>query len=53
LPLNGFLEIDKDSEHECTVNLTKILGIENEPEGFLILFEKVEYAENLQYLVNI
>ena len=52
LPLNRFLEIDKDGEPEYTVNLTKIFGGENEPEGFLILIEKVEYAENLQHLIK-
>ncbi|MCH8034927.1 MAG: PAS domain S-box protein [Bacteroidetes bacterium] len=52
LPLNRFLEIDKDGEPEYTVNLTKIFGRENEPEGFLILIEKVEYAENLQHLIK-
>ncbi|RKY90264.1 MAG: hypothetical protein DRQ13_12855, partial [Ignavibacteriae bacterium] len=51
LPLSRFLEIDKDGEPEYTVNLTKIFGKENKPEGFLILFEKVEYAENLQHLI--
>jgi len=52
LPLSRFLEIDKDGEPEYTVNLTKIFGRENEPEGFLILIEKVEYAENLQHLIK-
>ena len=52
LPLNRFLEIDKDVEPEYTVNLIKIFGRKNEPEGFLILAEKVEYAENLQHLIK-
>jgi PAS domain S-box-containing protein len=52
LPLNSFLEIDKDGEPDYTVNLTKIFGGENEPEGLLILIEKVEYAENLQHLIK-
>ncbi len=52
LPLNRFLELDKDGEPEYTVNLTKIFGRENEPEGFLILIDKIEYAENLQHLIK-
>lgn len=52
LPLNSFLEIDKDGEPQYTVNLVKIFGRENGPEGLLILIEKVEYTENLQHLIK-
>jgi PAS domain S-box-containing protein len=52
LPLNGFLEIDKEGEPEYTVYLSKVFGRENEKEGLLILIEKIEYTENLEHLIK-
>lgn len=52
LPLNRYIEIEKHGEPEYSVVLTKFYGSDNLTEGFSILIEKIEYAENLQHLIK-
>jgi PAS domain S-box-containing protein len=52
LPLNRYIEIEKHNEPDYTVYLTKFFGSNDQPEGFSILIEKIEYAENLQHLIK-
>lgn len=52
LPCNRHFEIEKNTEPDYTVYLTKFYGGENQFEGFSILIENIEYVENIQHLIK-
>jgi PAS domain S-box-containing protein len=52
LPVNKKFEIAKNDEPEYTVYITKLFNAEEQLEGISVLFEKIEYAENLQHLIK-
>jgi PAS domain S-box-containing protein len=52
LPVNRQMEIERNGEPECSVYLTKYQDTEKKPDGFSILIEKIEYAENLQHVIK-
>lgn len=52
LPCNRQFEIEKNTEPDYTVYLTKFYGGENQFEGFSILIENIEYVENIQHLIK-
>lgn len=52
LPANRQIELEKNDEPEYTIYLTKYFDNENKLEGFSIILEKIEYAENLPQLLK-
>ena len=52
LPVNRQFEIEKETEPEYTLYLTKFYTNENQLEGFSVLAEKIEYVENVQHFIK-
>jgi len=52
LPGSSQLELEKKVDPEYTIYLTKFFSGENQLEGFSIVIEKIEYAENIQHLIK-